>query len=95
MTEGERLRHETAAAREQAEALLRSLHEAKAKSEKNLAELGQADAFKRVTGRSSYDNAIHSAQRMVEALARASTEFDRDVHELELHVLRKPLSRAC
>lgn len=89
-----RMQRETDAARERAEALLRSLFEAKAKSEKHLAEIGQADAFKRVTGRSSYDNAIQSAQRMIDSLSRASGDIEREASELSLHVVRPVFSHA-
>ena len=61
---------ETTATREKAEALLKALLDYKSASEKNLADLRQADAFKVVTGRSSLDNAIASTQRMIEALDR-------------------------
>lgn len=83
-----RMHRETQSAREQAEALLRSLYEAKAKSEKHLADIGQSDAFKRVTGRSSYDNAIQSAQRMIDSLSQASSDMEREAAELSMHVLR-------
>ncbi len=94
MIDAGRMRRETEAAREQAEALLRSLYEAKAKSEKHLAEMGQADAFKRVTGRSSYDNAIQSAQRMIDTLSRAANELERESSELSLHIMRPAYSHA-
>jgi hypothetical protein len=61
---------ETTSTRDKAEALLRTLLDHKAQSEKNLADLRQPDAFKTVTGRSALDNAIASTQRMVEALNR-------------------------
>lgn len=93
MTDAGRMQRETDAAREQAEALLRSLYEAKAKSEKNLAEMGQTDAFKRVTGKSSYDNAIHSAQRMIDSLSRVSGDIERETAELALHIVRPAYSR--
>ena len=88
------MRRETNAAREQAEALLRSLYEAKAKSEKHLAEIGQSDAYKRVTGRSSYDNAIQSAQRMIDSLSRASCDMERESAELSLHIVRPEFSHS-
>lgn len=94
MIDAGRMRRETDAAREQAEALLRSLYEAKAKSEKHLAEIGQPDTYKRVTGRSSYDNAIQSAQRMIDSLSRASGEIEREASELSLHVVRPAYSHA-
>jgi predicted nucleic acid-binding Zn-ribbon protein len=65
---------ETTATRDRAEALLRTLLDYKAQSEKNLAELRQPDAFKNVTGRSSLDNAIATTQRMIEALNRVISQ---------------------
>jgi hypothetical protein len=65
---------ETTATRDRAEALLRTLLDYKAQSEKNLSELRQPDAFKHVTGRSSLDNAIASTQRMIEALNRVISQ---------------------
>ncbi|MEX2219593.1 MAG: hypothetical protein WD749_12640 [Phycisphaerales bacterium] len=78
MTAAEQVLQETTATRQRAEALLRSLTEFKAQSERNLADLRQPDAFKNVTGRSSLDNAIASTQRMIEALDRVIAETKRD-----------------
>ena len=69
---------ETTATRDRAEALLRALLDYKSQSEKNLADLRQADAFKTVTGRSSLDNAIASTQRMIEALDRVIDQAKKE-----------------
>lgn len=71
MSKRQRILIETTAARDQAEALLRALLDAKSKSERRLAELKQTDALKAVTGRSAMDNAIATTQRMVETLNRS------------------------
>jgi hypothetical protein len=78
---------ETTATRDKAEALLRTLLDHKAQSERNLADLKQADVFKTVTGRSALDNAIASTQRMVEALNRVIFQTKRDLSEEDLAVL--------
>ncbi|MBK7404251.1 MAG: hypothetical protein IPJ41_06355 [Phycisphaerales bacterium] len=61
----------TAVARRQAESLLHGLIEAKAVSERRLAELRQTDPLKQVTGASSIDNAIQSTRRMIETIDRS------------------------
>ena len=58
-------------ARDEAEALLRSLLDAKRESENRLRELDQVDSLKRLTGNSSIDNAINSTKRMISMLNRA------------------------
>lgn len=77
---------ETTATRDRAEALLRTLLDYKAQSEKNLADLKQPDAFKSVTGRSALDNAIASTQRMVEALNRVLSQ-SKDLSDEDMAVL--------
>ncbi len=84
MTERQRMLMETAAVRDKAEALLRSLLDAKAKSEAYLAELRQPDKVRQVTGRSSMDNAIASTQRMIETLNRQLEGLKRGVSEEDL-----------
>lgn len=76
--------------RDQAEALLRSLQDAKVESEKRLTDLKQPDALKAVTGRSAMDNAIASTQRMIETLNRASGDLRRDLTDEELKDLDGP-----
>lgn len=84
MTDTQRLMHDTVQARDRAAELVASLRAAKLRSEANLAELGHSDAFKRVTGRSAMDNAIASAQRMVDALERAAETLCKDTRA-EVH----------
>jgi hypothetical protein len=76
--------------RDQAEALLRALQDAKVESEKRLTDLKQPDALKAVTGRSAMDNAIASTQRMIETLNRASGDLRRDLTDAELKDLDGP-----
>lgn len=79
MDEKQRILSETIAQRDEAEALLRVLQNAKATSEENLAQLNQSDFLKKVTGKSSIDNAIASTRRLVDA-------FNRVVDDLRLNL---------
>ena len=81
---------ETTATRDRAEALLRTLLDYKAQSERNLAEIKQSDVFKSVTGRSALDNAIASTQRMVEALNRVLSQTSKDLTDEDMAVLDEP-----
>lgn len=87
MSERQRILLETTAARDKAEALLRGLLDAKAKSEKHLSEVGQIDALKKVTGKSAMDNAIASTQRMVDALNRSLQTLRRQLTDEDLELL--------
>jgi hypothetical protein len=82
---------ETTATRDRAEALLRTLMDCKAQSERNLAELKQADTFKSVTGRSALDNAIASTQRMIESLNRVINHARRELSPEDLALLDEVL----
>jgi hypothetical protein len=82
---------ETAATRDRAEALLRTLLDCKAQSERNLAELKQPDTFKSVTGRSAIDNAIASTQRMVESLNRVINHARKELSEEDCALLDEVL----
>lgn len=62
------------AARLQAEMLIKELREAQATSEKQLALSGKADAFKRVTGKSSIERAIECASGIAAVLRRAEQQ---------------------
>lgn len=62
---------ETKARRSQAEALLRSLMDAKSECERQLERFRRMDAIQSVTGRSAIDKAIASTKRMIESLDRA------------------------
>lgn len=62
------------AARSRATALLRLLEQARDESEQRLAEAGQPDHLKRVTGSSSIENAITATRRMIETIDRRTAE---------------------
>ncbi len=87
MTERQRILIETAAARDKAEAMLRTLLDAKEQSEQNLAQARQPDVMKEVTGRSSMDNAIASTQRMIDSLNRALDQIKRHLSDDDLALL--------
>lgn len=74
--------------RERAEGLLRHLLEAKAASERNLANSNEKDPMKSVTGRSSFDNAIASTRRMIEVLDRTCAEAQRGAPTVTTRELR-------
>lgn len=89
MTAKQRMLVETTARRDEAEALLRSLLDAKHASERNLAQLGQPDLVKQVTGRSSLDNAIASSQRLVESFNRVLSNLRDNLDEADLELLEE------
>lgn len=90
MTERQRILMETTAVRDKAESLLRGLQEAKARSDKFLSESRQVDQLRLVTGRSSMDNAIISAQRMVETLNRALETFRTSLTDEDIAAAYEP-----
>lgn len=92
-SEQERILQETAAAKESAKALLTRLLDAKAQSERHLADLHQADAMKRLTGRSSIENAIASAQRMIETLDRSVRQLRIGLDPADAAVLEEACRR--
>lgn len=81
ITERQRILLQSTLARDTAETLLQRLLAAKAESEKRLSELRQVDVLKKVTGRSSMDNAIASTQRMIDTLNRSIVEMGRELPE--------------
>lgn len=87
LNERQRIILETTTARDQAEALLRSLLDAKDVSERRLGELHQPDALKLVTGRSSIDRAIGSTQRMIESLNRAINDLKKDLSDEDVELM--------
>ena len=89
MTKHQRILLETTAARDQAEALLRALLDAKSQSERRLAELKQPDALKAVTGRSAMDNAIANTQRMIETLNRSIGQLKTTLSEQDAAILEE------
>lgn len=89
MTERQRILLQTAADRDKVAALLRELVEAKAASERNMAQIKQPDFLKQVTGKSSLDNAILNAQRMIETLNRTLEQFKRELSDEDLALLEE------
>jgi hypothetical protein len=90
MTERQRILIQTATDRDKVEALLRELIDAKAASERNMAQIKQPDFLKQVTGKSSLDNAIANTQRMVETLNRTLEQFKRELSDEDLALLDEP-----
>ena len=62
-----------------AEAVLRSLYEAKLEADRQAVELKRADAMKAVTGSSAIERAIHATSRIVERLKREVGEARRSL----------------
>lgn len=87
MTPRQRMLIEATAKRDEAEALLRTLLDAKATSERNLRDIGRDDMVKRVTGRSSLDRAVASAQRLLESFNRVLGDLRRELDEEDLRLL--------
>ena len=79
VTERQRFLVETIAAREQAEATVQGLVQAREECERQLQQSKKKDVLKSVTGRSALDKAIADAQRMVESLDRAIEEVRRQL----------------
>lgn len=90
MTERQRILLETATVRDRAEALLKGLIETKSTFDRH-APAPKADALKKVTGRSSIDNAVASTQRMVEALNRTLGQLRRELNDEDLALLDEPM----
>ena len=87
MTPKQRMLIEATTKRDEAEALLRTLLDAKATSERNLRDIGRDDMVKRVTGRSSLDRAVASAQRLLESFNRVLGDLRRERDEEDLKLL--------
>lgn len=62
--------------RHEAEQLLERLETSSAKSKQRLAENGQRDPMRSVTGRSALESAIASARSMIERMDTLLAEFD-------------------
>lgn len=86
-SERQRMLLETVSARDEARTFLRALEEAKSCSEKHLAELGQPDHLKAVTGRSAMDNAIASTRRLIETYERVLAELKANLCDEDLALL--------
>ena len=80
-------------ARDDAEALLRTLKGARADSERRLAEMRQGDPMKKVTGRSMMDNAITRTQRMIDTLNRQIGELESSFREEDAALLARLAGR--
>lgn len=93
-SERQRVLLETVTARDEAKSFLRALEDAKTRSEKHLAELGQPDHLKAVTGRSAMDNAIASTRRLIETYDRVLAELKATLCDEDVVLLTDtPLSR--
>lgn len=57
------------------------------RSEKHLAEIGQPDHLKAVTGRSAMDNAISSTRRLIETYDRVLGELKANLCDEDLALL--------
>jgi hypothetical protein len=79
-----RLLVETTQRRDDAARLLDTLLDAKRVSESNLASLQQDDMLKRVTGKSSMDNAIASTRRLIDSFNRVIDDLRRNLSDDEL-----------
>lgn len=79
-----RLLVETTQRRDDAARLLGTLLDAKRVSESNLAQLQQDDMLKRVTGKSSMDNAIASTRRLIDSFNRVIDDLRRNLSDDEL-----------
>lgn len=89
ITERQRILLETTTVRDRAEALLKGLIETKATVERHAPVNTKADALKKVTGRSSIENAVASTQRMVEALNRTLRQLRTELNDEDLALLEE------
>ncbi|MBX3317738.1 MAG: hypothetical protein KF902_12850 [Phycisphaeraceae bacterium] len=89
-TERQRMLLETVTARDEAHHFLRALEDAKVRSEKHLAEIGQPDHLKAVTGKSAMDNAIASTRRLIETYDRVLGELKANLCDEDLALLAAP-----
>lgn len=87
VTQKQRVLVETMTRRDEAEALLRALLDAKATSERNLASIRQSDFMKAVTGRSAMENAIASTQRLIESFNRVINDLRSNLSEDDMELL--------
>lgn len=84
MTTRQRILLETTQARDKAAALLSELQRAKASSERHMNDAKATDPLRLVTGKSALDNAIASAQRMVDTLNRQLDLVRREMSDEDL-----------
>ena len=78
---------ETTQRRDEANVLLRTLLDAKKVSERNLAAIRQPDLVKKVTGKSSMDNAIESTRKLIDSFNRVLDDLRRNLSDEELAML--------
>lgn len=83
----QRMIRETTQRRDDALVLLRSLLDAKAVSEQNLAQLQQPDLIKQVTGQSSMDKAIASTRRLIDSFNRVLDDLRRNLSDEDLECI--------
>ncbi len=87
MNSRQRILLETTTARDGAEAMLRGLLDARARSEQHLTELGSKDAMKLATGSSSIDKAIASTRGVIETLDRTIAQIKREFSDEDFALL--------
>ncbi len=78
---------ETTQRRDEANALLRTLLDAKAISERNLEAIRQPDLVKKVTGKSSMDNAIESTRKLIDSFNRVLDDLRRNLSEEDIAMI--------
>lgn len=78
---------ETTQRRDEANLLLRTLLDAKKISERNLAAIRQPDLVKKVTGKSSMDNAIESTRKLIDSFNRVLDDLRRNLSDEDLAML--------
>ncbi len=78
---------ETTQRRDEANALLRTLLDAKAISERNLEAIRQPDLVKKVTGKSSMDNAIDSTRRLIDSFNRVLDDLRRNLTDEDIALI--------
>jgi hypothetical protein len=78
---------DTVQRRDEARTLLNTLLEAKYVSERNLAQINRHDMIKRVTGKSSMDNAIASTKRLIDSFDRVLVELKASLSDEDLALL--------
>lgn len=78
---------ETAATRQRAEALLRSLLDTKSAAEKNHAVIGTRPILRGPSNTSAIDNAIASTQRMIDTLDRVMDHAADELSDEDLALL--------
>lgn len=81
MNDRQRILQDAAGVRDKAQALLRGLVEARATSERHLGANASSDPLKKVTGKSSMENAIASTKRLVDSLDRTLEQLKKELSD--------------